>query len=159
MARGGIQKKNTAHLQAGRAEIKKDPISQELVQTADLMQVDIPEESAFLMAMDNLQNQEVKETVLTCFRDTHEHRKGIMTQACARAEARADRANEAYISRKCWEQHYKFAGFVLLLVAFVVCLLKGASPWQLLTFAIFVVGPGSVYLFKYLKKDKEKPRE
>lgn len=138
----------SAHLQSGHAEYKQNSEKNELIRTEDLMSVDIPEETAFLMAMDNLQNAEVKETVLSCFKDTHEHRKSIMTKAHDRMEQRADKANDAYIKRKDREQTHQLIIFIILIGAFVYCQQHGASAYQLLCFAIFFLGPAG---YKYIK--------
>lgn len=149
----------SAHLQAGHAEYKQNSENNGLIRTEDLMSVDIPEETAFLMAMDNLQNAEVKETVLTCFKDTHEHRKSIMTKAHERMEVRADKANDAYIIRKYIEQVINLIAFLALVAAFVYCQQNGATAAQLWALGVFAAGGVSLYAVRWWKNKNVPPRE
>ncbi len=148
-----------ARLQAGHSEIKKDSESNEIVGTSDLMAIDLPEETAFLMAMDNLHDKEVKSTVLSCFTDTHEHRKSIMSKAHEKMEARADKANDAYITRKYREQIMNLIAFISLVIAFVYCQQHGATAAQLWALGGLAAGGVSLYAVRWWKNKNTSSKE
>ena len=137
-----------AHIQKGHAEIIKDADGKEIAKTAELLSVDISEETAFLMTIDNLQDSEVKTKILKQLQDIHETRLKVIQTSQARGEARADRTNAANINCKYLEQIRDLIAYIILIAAFVYCQQHGATSSQLWAFSIFVAGGTGLYVFK-----------
>ena len=137
----------SARIGRGHSEIVPTPEG-ELRRVEDVVSYDLPQESAFLMTVDGLQDPELKKLMLETYRDIHNHRKDIENRVVERNERRQDRALEASIRLNQWIQIGGFVAFLLVFAGFMWAVLLGLSYKVLLTFSVFFLGSAGIYALR-----------
>ena len=135
-----------AKIGRGHAETRRDSQSGELERVEDVESYDLPTEAAFLLTVDSLQDPELKSMLKQSYWEVHSQRKELAAKVLEKNEERADKAMDAEIKLRERAQWLGFAGFVIVLICFMVALWMRVPSAALWTFSIFFAGSASVYL-------------
>lgn len=124
-------------------EARKDTASgTQVVTAAQVMQ--IPPETSMLLAIDQLEDKEVKQAMLDMLRSAHDKEMEIAD----RNEARLDKQNEAALSQQNKALWIAAVLFLFVLIAFTGCCLYGVPAACLWAFGIFFVGSAGFFALR-----------
>ena len=138
-------RKKRAMVRRGHAEERRNPEDGSITRVVDEVGVDLPQESAFLLAVDSVKDERLKGVLIRSLNEAHAKRLALMDKLHERAEAREDRALEADIELRARNMSYGRWLFVMVFVGFMVAVLSGAAAECLWAFAIFFLGSAGLY--------------
>lgn len=138
-------KRKSARIGRAHAEVRQNPNDGSLVRFEDSVNFDLPQESAFLMTVDGLQDVELKQMMMKSYREIHYKKLEMASKAQERAESRADRALEAEIRLRDKNMRNAFVLFILVLIGFMVGVFLRIPATCLWAYGIFFLGPAGFY--------------
>ena len=91
----------------------QDPRGGVLRRVEDVVSLDLPNESALLLTIDGLKDEELKQMMMRSYWEAHVLRKELSEKLVERNEARADKALDAEIKLREKTQNRGFISFLL----------------------------------------------
>lgn len=141
-------RKQGAKIGRGHAVERQDPRGGGLMRVEDVVSLDLPNESALLLTIDGLKDEELKQMMMRSYWEAHVLRKELSEKVVERNEARADKALDAEIKLREKTQNRGFISFLPVFIGFMAAVFFGVSHYSLWAFSIFFIGSAGIYALK-----------
>ena len=141
-----MDNKPSITFQGTSLEARRDTASgTQVVKASQVTQ--LPPETSMLLAIDQLEDKEVKQAMLEILRRANDKQM----EMADRNEARLDKQNEAALSQQNKALWIAAVLFLLVLTAFTFCCLCGVPAACLWAFGIFFVGSAGFFALRRFK--------